>query len=174
MSLWNFVCVEDFMKSVKTNRECLDMAENDPIIHRCLVEASEEFEKSSTNITFSIAQKREQRCKFANRQIGCYTNFEYFKICTDAVELHHKLLSFVTLNVSDLASCDLPNFAEIKNKFKSVEREKIRGTCTGEGCVCNEGFKYDNVTKNCVGKFVFFFMKKTSKKKPDHFYDNFD
>uniref|UniRef100_A0AC34R5K0 Vitellogenin receptor n=1 Tax=Panagrolaimus sp. JU765 TaxID=591449 RepID=A0AC34R5K0_9BILA len=150
MSLWNFVCAEDFTKSVKSNRECLDMAEDDPVIQRCLLEASEEFEKSSMNVTLSIAQKREQRCKLANRQIGCYTTFDYFKMCIDTVELHHKLLSFVTLNVSDLASCDLPGFAEIKNKFKSVEREKIRGTCTAEGCVCNEGFKYDNVTKNCV------------------------
>jgi len=150
MSLWNFVCDDEFLKSIYKNRECLDMAADDPVIQRCLMEAAEEFEMTNVNNTVSIAQKREQKCRFVNKQIGCYATFDYFRLCSDAVELQHKLLSFLSLNVTNLAGCDLPTFAEIQKKFKSVEREKIRGTCTEEGCVCNEGFKYDNGSKKCV------------------------
>ena len=152
MSLWNFVCDNEFLKSIHKNRECLDMAADDPVIQRCLMEATEEFEMTNVNNTVSIVQKREQKCRFVNKQIGCYATFDYFKLCSDAVGLQHKLLSFLSLNVTDLAGCDLPPFTEIQKKFKSVEREKIRGTCTEEGCVCNEGFKYDNGTKKCIGK----------------------
>lgn len=152
MSLWNFVCDDEFLKSVQKNRECLDMAADDPVIQRCLIGAAEELELVNANSTVSISEKREQKCQFISKQIGCYATFDYFKLCSEAVELQHKLLSFMTLNVTDLAGCDLPTFTEIQKKFKSVEREKIRGTCTEDGCTCNEGFKYDNTTKKCVGK----------------------
>lgn len=171
MSLWNFVCAPEFTKAVNENVQCFETAENDINIQRCLVDAMEDFDTNIGNTTVSIAQHREHRCSLAKKQLNCFTEFNFLKKCQSAIELQHRLLSFIVNNVSDLSSCEIPTFAAIIDKFEVAERgihnfchrfwnlkkpiaELSRGGCNANGeCSCVPGFKFDNSTRKCIGKY---------------------
>uniref|UniRef100_A0A7E4V6B3 EGF-like domain-containing protein n=1 Tax=Panagrellus redivivus TaxID=6233 RepID=A0A7E4V6B3_PANRE len=152
MSLWNFVCEDGFRRNVNENAACVATADSDEHISKCLSEAAEDSESTSRNGTYSIAQQREQRCAYAKAQLMCYADHhKYMKTCLNTVELHHRLLSFVVGNVSDLSSCELPEFNALVKKFTVAEREASRGGCDSSGvCKCVSGFKIDNSTKKCI------------------------
>ncbi|KAI1722154.1 calcium-binding EGF domain-containing protein [Ditylenchus destructor] len=151
VSLWEFVCADDFRKQVGDEQSCYKAMARDPSVKRCV-----------GNNTVDISQVRhnggDQFCQSAQSTLECYKEFDHLEKCIQAVKLERNLYEFLIQNFSSSStaeegspSCEFIEIDVLMNKFETMKKEKAIGGCDETGaCKCIEGYTINNETMKCV------------------------